>query len=415
MKLHRTASAMLALALFAPACAKKEKQAPPPQQTTQAAAPEGVDAELWNDLKALSTECAVDPKSSNVTCQQGEKRKLIGDFLRGQRERPPAVATLARALSDKDESMSTVAAHVLYSAFRTNFGTNVELGAVQAKDAKALIDAMAKAPAAQARQAAPATVHAAMLARQADALYAVLDAPDNEQLAGVAYRYVMTHGRLEAFDKVKALLKDQRMPVVLAALEAPRSMARWTEQEQAALCPWAKELLTDERPAVAAKAAGLLGSCQGEYVEALVAEGERLLKEKKLTAVHLAAFRDLCSPRRKDRNEAPSDAVCDRNRKLLEAVLADASLDARTRSVALTAIAAQWPDDKSKKLAKKYEQDKDAQLAQTAQRAIQRIERGPGGPPHGRPGMPPFPVPRPSPGSAPVSVPPAAPPAAPKQ
>ncbi len=80
----------------------------------------------------------------------------------------------------------------------------------------------------------------------------------------------MTHGRLSAFGKVQQLAKDANSAVAFAALEAPRNMYSWDETEKAAICPWALELLKDPRPNVATRAAGLLSSCSGAFVDQLL-------------------------------------------------------------------------------------------------------------------------------------------------
>ncbi len=226
-------------------------------------------------------------------------------------------------------------------------------------------------PKAQARQVAPATVHAAMVAGEEKALYEALD--KDATLAAAGYRYVMVHGRLNAFEKVKALAKDKRAGVHLAALEAPRNMQNWSPKDRASICPWARELLRDERPMVSFKGAALLSRCSGEYVDALLADGEAALESGSFSRAKLAAHRDVCSAMRR-RQGGATDAQCQRNRKLLTEAARNQDLDPRTRSLALTAIAYQWPDRESLALAKELSADKARDLASTSQQTIQRLE-----------------------------------------
>ncbi len=124
----------------------------------------------------------------------------------------------------------------------------------------------------------------------------------------------MTHGRLKVFGKVRELAKEPNLSVVLAALESPRNMFAWTAEEQAAICPWAAGMLDDARPPVAAKAAAVLGSCSGEYVDQLLASGEKALADGRSTATELTSYRDLCAPPQPGRPNGPSAARCERCR-----------------------------------------------------------------------------------------------------
>ena len=185
----------------------------------------------------------------------------------------------------------------------------------------------------------------------------------------------MTHGRMAAFAKVQELVKDPSPAVSLAVLEAPRNMFAWNEAEQAAICPWAVELLKDPRPAVATRAAGLLGSCTGEFVDLLLERGEKSLKAGELKAAEISPYRDLCSPARLRQPAAAMGTQCERNRKLLTGVINTKKLDSQTRSLALVSLAYQWPDDKTLKLAKSLEKDADKSVAEHATRTVKRIEQ----------------------------------------
>jgi hypothetical protein len=162
---------------------------------------------------------------------------------------------------------------------------------------------------------------------------------------------------------------------VLAALDSPRNMYQWTADEQAAICPWAASLVGDGRPAVAAKASSLLGSCSGQYVDQLLETGEAALAAGKFTAIQLTSYRELCPVQKRGQANGPSDAQCARCRKLLGKIIEAKKVDEQTRSSALISLAYQWPDEATLKLAKRLAKGKDKSLAEHAKRTVERIEQ----------------------------------------
>lgn len=358
------------------ACQRKEK-APAPVASASSVAkalPPRVDDELLGLLKTISTACTIDPAEGSVTCAQGENRRLTTLFASGKRKRPAAIATLAFALTDASPALQTAAANLLNTAFRAPWTDDVTVGAVDAADARALLQAALAAPKPLARQAVPGAVNAAFLAGIGDEVFTVLDKSDPAELRPLGYRYVMTHGRMAAFAKVQELAKDPNPAVSLAVLEAPRNMFSWTEPEKAAICPWAAELSKDTRPAVATRAAGLLGSCSGEFVDLLLDRGEKSLKAGELKAGDLSPYRDLCSPASKRHLAPASEAQCERNRKLLTGIIAAKKLESQTRGLALVSLAYQWPDDKTLTLARSLQKNADKELVERANSTVKRLE-----------------------------------------
>jgi hypothetical protein len=370
--------ATIALSLLG--CQKSGKSSAPSASVSAsaAAAPAlkpGVDAALLGELTNLTKTCKIDEKAGSVDCPQNEQRKLTSDFVSNQRSRPKAVATFAAALGDPNVQLRAMAANVLHGAFRSPWGPDAKAGSVSADDAKALLDAALALPKAEARQAMPAAVHASMLAGTAPALYEALDKSKESDLAPIAYRYLMTHGRLDAFPKVQELVKNTNTGIALAALESPRNMLNWTTAEQAAICPWAEPFLGDQRPAIAAKAGTVLSGCSGEFIDKLLDNGEAAVKAKTFTGSQLTAFRDLCAPRANKQQEGASEQQCARTRKLLEGVVENKALDEATRVTALSALSYQWPDDKALKLAQKLAKGPDKNLAEQAKRTAERLEQ----------------------------------------
>lgn len=355
---------------------KKVATKPAPSASASSAAlPANVDADLLKQLTEIARTCKVDAVAGNIVCPQGENRRLISEFVANQRSRTGAVATLTAALTDSNPGLQVAAANLMNGAFRSPWGPDLKSGAVTVTEAKALLAAALKSPKAVARQAVPGAVLAATLAGQTDDLFAALDRADETELRPLGYRYVMTHGRLAVFGKVQQLVKDNNSALSFAALEAPHNMYGWTQTEKAAICPWAAELLKDPRPNVATRAAGLLSSCGGEFVDALLERGEKALKGGQFNAGELGAFRDLCSAANLREAGSATEKQCGRNRDLLDDVVGAKKLDSQTRSMALASLAYQWPDDKTLKLAQSLLKDSDKSLAEHADRTVKRLEQ----------------------------------------
>lgn len=370
--------ALSSLVVLPSASCKKAQNAAKPAPSGSSRAerlPPNVDPKLWGDLDALTKVCKVDIKENTLNCTQGEQRRLVSEFVAQQRDRAKATATFAAALADPRPELRAVGANVLYSAFRSPWGPNVKPGAVPPADAEAFVSATLKLPKGQAVQALPAAVHAAMLANRADALMAAIDKSGEAQLRTTAIRYLMTHGRLQAFPRVQEFAKLPDVQVALAALESPANMYAWTAEEQAAICPWAATFLEDPRAPIAAKAGSLLSNCSGEHVDRLLDVAEASLKKGDFTSARVGAFRDLCAAHRRARPDGASEKQCDRARKLLEDVVQAKALVDQARTAALAALAYQWPDKDTLKLVNKLAKDPNKSLAENATRTAARIEQ----------------------------------------
>jgi hypothetical protein len=367
--------ALIVTCAVLPACQRKDKApAPVPSASAKPALPPNVDAALLEQLTTIATACKVDPAAGSVACDKGENRRLATEFSSGKRARAASLATLTLALSDKNAALQTAAASLMNSAFRVPWGHDAKVGSVAGPEARTLLEVATKLPNALAREAVPGAVHAVALSGSIDQAFAVLDKADPAEIRPLGYRYVMTHGRLNAFPKVQELAKDTNVAVALAALEAPRNMYQWNEAEKAAICPWAAELLKDPRSAFASRAAGLLGSCSGPFIDLLLDYGERALKGARFGVSDLGPYRDLCSAATLRQPGAPTGEQCERNRKLLGSIVSGKKLESQTRSLALVSLAYQWPDDRTLKLAQSLQKDTDKALAERAAGTVKRLE-----------------------------------------
>lgn len=349
----------------------KDEPAPQTDATPAERKPSwNVDPDLAAQLKTIAQKCSVEMNTGVVTCEDDENRRLTSEFISNKRSKVKSLETFAAALDSEDANERAVAASLLYESMRGNLGSEVTTGSVSQQQARGLVDQLKKLPKVQARQVAPAAVHAAVLAGDETYLYQVLDSDSN--LAASAYRYLMVHGRLSSFGKIQDLAKSTNTGIALAALEAPRNMQVWSAKDRATICPWAEKFLPEKRPMISSRAAGLLARCSGSSVDLLLDDGEASHRAGTFTSSKLAAYREVCSASRRRRSEV-TDAQCQRNRALLTSVAKDPKVEARTRAQALTAIAYQWPDDESLKLAASLERGQPHELSSVAAKTSERL------------------------------------------
>jgi hypothetical protein len=349
--------------------------APSASVSTSAAKPAvspDVDLEMLSSIVGMADSCKVDVAQGILSCSKGEERAIISKFATNQRSRVKAIPTFTAALKHGRQEVRAVGASLLHSTFASSWGPDAQPGAVPPAHAEDFLSAVLALGPAQLRQALPAAVHASTLSGRTEGLHAALGKLPPESKP-VAYRHLMTHGRLQAFEKVKTLANDKETAIVLAAIENPRNMNTWTDAEQAAICPWAVEFLKDTRPVVVAKAAGVLSSCSGEHIDRLLDMIDAALTAKTLFTAKISAFRDLCLTRLRTSGRGPTEAQCNRARKLLEDAAASKALDAQSRGMALVALAHQWPDARTLALAKRFETASEKVLAEHAGRVVQRV------------------------------------------
>lgn len=367
-------------AALASGCKKSEAPAPAgsasaaPSAAAATPPPAGADPELWGQLTTIVANCKVNENEATSSCPKEEARKLADEFSSGRRSRAKALPTLARALASSDNKVRAVAAGLLHAGFRSNFG-DAKPGDVKPEDAEALLKAVTPLPKSHVRRALPAAVHAAMLANRADALYAELDPEKQPDVAAIGYRYVMTHGRLAAFPKIQEIGKSKETRLALAAVESVQNMHEWTEEEQAAICPWATQFLADSRPSVSARAASALNNCGGKFLDEVLSSSELALKNNAFTSARLSGLRNLCSSTRKSQPNPPTDAQCERARSLLEKVVQAPKLEVSTRSSALVALTNQWSDARSLAFVKRLQQSNPEGLTEQLKTAVRRLER----------------------------------------
>ncbi len=351
------------------------KRAPPtPEEKPEPAAVRPLDTKLIDSVRKMAAACTVKLETAAVQCADGSLARLVAEFSSAPEKRIAALPTIHLLVADKDEKVRVVAASLAYDAMRGGFGEAAKVGVIEPELARELVDDSAQATAVLGRVLAPVAVHAAILAGEKAYLFEHFD--QDASLAAAGYRMLMVHGRLDVFERVQQLARDERSAVRLSAFEAPRHMPRWSEKDRASICPWAAGFLSDERPLVSSRVASLMSRCSGEYVDKLLAFVELRSSAGQADRAFGAVLREVCAPGMR-KQSGVSDPQLDKTRRLMNGLVENKKLDASTRAAALSSVAYCWPDEESSKLAAKHLKDADPVLARSASdvrsRLVQRL------------------------------------------
>ena len=368
------------LGLLAAACGKNEDKKVEPVPSASAkpappAVPANVDGKLLELLTAAAKSCeATAAEQVRPNCNSPEKNALVSSFNRAERSRVKALPTFAYTLASSDANLQGLTASVMYAALRVNLGTDAKPGSVKPEDARSLMKAALALPEALSMSCMPAVTHAMMLSGQGPALFEALTNDKALQVRSMAYRFVMVYGRLTVLDQVKTLAKDPEAGIVLAALESPRNMQKWTEADQAALCPWAETFLDDSRSAVAGNAMAVMSSCGGAHLDKLLDRIEKSLADKQYSFVHATALREMCRESKLVGPEGATEAQCKRARAIEEKVVKNTQVPGRVRALTLNGMGSRWPDKQTQQLVKQLKTDAAPEVKAAAERLEPRIE-----------------------------------------
>jgi hypothetical protein len=318
---------------------------------------------LLDKLKSIARTCEIDIRESTVTCKNRGLDAIGTQIQQGARSQSKSLETVAYALSSPDEKLSTVAAELLQLAFRSPAEEQTPQ-ATSPNTAASLIKALSKLPAAQAIDAAPAVVYAALRAKKDQELYATIDAHQHQRLVPRAYRYLMAAGGMRAWPKVQELGKSERLDVVLAGLDATMLWSEKAPQEREQICNWYRSLAVDARAVVASRASGYLVGCGPTYFEPMLATDEERINDKSTTRMALDAYQQACLP---DRDATPPTAEqCSRLKRMLITILESGQFEGATRAKALDSLRLNFPSAEVLKLATRYAHDPNALLSTKA-------------------------------------------------
>lgn len=332
-----------------------------------------IDEDIVKDIASIVANCEVNVDGCTVNDCKGEETKKLEDRFKKDGDKADKIAALdtwAQALGSDDAETQTVAANVLGKVFRYLDADSKVSPAV----AKRVVEAAAKLPNYQAAQSIQGITHVAVLGGEIEGLKKMAAAHEYAKvLVPMVHENVMTHGRLDAFATVEAGAAGDDVKIRVASLTAPRRMQEPTEAEKAKVCPWAKGYLQDAEESAFVQAGHTMTWCGGEYIDALLDEGEARLAKHEFSREMSFVFRDICFTPMGNK-VAGSDEQCERNYKYLEDVTNDKEIDSQSRSLALFGIYYQRRDEETLKLAKKYTKSKDEEIKKRADEIVETLK-----------------------------------------
>lgn len=332
--------------------------------------PPQVDPALVAALETIGQKCELDPKRVSIkSCPNDEHGKLRQSFL--ERDRAAALDSFSAVLSG-DDARARIAAAALANALLGDFGEAAE---VSKAAARRYLSALRELDEAEASRALRPGVHAAVLAGEREALYSMLDQRADKSMWATALRELAVHGRTDVLPKLEAVAAGNDTRQVAAALSAPRRMRAPTEAEKAAVCPWSAAFIGHEQRRVWEEAGHNAIWCGGEYIDQLLAQGEREVSEGRFDRSSYLVFRDVCFSPNLSRPKRGSDAQCERTYQLLRRVVDDERIDAKLRGLALFGIYYQRRDEASLALMKAYASSKVPELRERAREALASLEK----------------------------------------
>lgn len=330
-----------------------------------------VDAELMQQLEALTQSCEVNVDRHSLRCKNKEDAVFTEQFTSGQKDRVASLDTFSVALSGENAPVAVAAAHVLEKNYRQ---MGDQPGEVSPTVARRIIDTVAQTPKQRASKSVYAAVHAAVLAGETDYLYTMLDNHDYDYAAQNGYENLMYYGRLDVFDKIQALAAGENEKLAVTAFKAPRKIPDPKPEEMAVICPWAQGYMDDTRNKVFLEAGRQMLRCEGEYIDALLDAGEQRLAENHFTRDDYLLFRNVCfTPVKGLIAESGKQAQCERTFAFLESAANNEALDSLARGLALYAIYYQRRDAKTMAVMQKYKNHSDPNINKYANDAIESL------------------------------------------
>lgn len=403
--------ALFGLTLGASACKKKtdevvDAEATTPEATTNNATPEDGSAKTEEPKKEDSAEfkverdaevmAAIDAIIKNckeVKYKRGNecpnKEQEAYDQLL-YKKGPAAIDTIVSVFADKSASpqQRQLAAHALNGPLQSAYG-KIAKGTGEANPATfaALAKAVQEEDPSDSEKLAIATVtsavHLGNLAKKYDEVRDFIksfDPAKNNDTMWVRYHAIeraMTYGRMEMFELVKEHADHENANLQRASFSSPRNMYDWTDEEDAAICPWAEGYLSKDDKAWSAGPTWVLLKCKDreKYANLIIEEAKTRGKDKTFARPFIFAFRELCSRGFFGSGTKTSDEQCARAKKLLLIATDDEKLPDFERAMALSSIAYQWRDEESLKLMQKYTKNKNPEIAKMAKQEVDMLEK----------------------------------------
>ncbi|MFO0742965.1 MAG: hypothetical protein U0270_44225 [Labilithrix sp.] len=323
-------------------------------------------ATVVGHAKAIAEGCTINVEYGQATsCKNGvdaAAKKYVS-------ESKPAdfVSTLVPLMTQKDDPKLSAAAVGLFYDEIDGLTEAGKRANARPEVVEALLAYFKEQPGVRGNRLARGVAHLATMAKMSDKLFEAAAASPSKTARESVYRNAMAFGRLDVFPKVKEAKPD----VLAGALAAPRQMAKPTDAEKAAVCPWAKESLGSTDGETASAAGNTMVWCRGAYIDALLAEAEKRLAAKQYKDPFAAVMREPCFD---FIGKSPTDdATCEKVYTFLEKASNDPGVDDATRGLALWNIYYQRRDAKTLAIMRKYEKSPNKEVAKRAGEAIKSL------------------------------------------
>lgn len=295
-------------------------------------------------LQAVTATCSEIPKRQALSCRS-DSYDAFRKELTDTGVKP--LSTLLAALTNPESSslQTAVSARLIRDAYGSGF-KKLEPGQPAEELVNALLYAAESLPTDLADRILPVVVHAAVISGRTDELLATTR--KRTDLTSDVLGYVMVHGRLREFPRVRELVEKPGNPRASQAFIYIDRMPEWTAPEQQELCPWLKGALRNPDVEVQAGAANLLFRCDASFVDASLGWFMESSSRHAVDRDHLLRLGGHC------RDEGPvapelslqraKSPLCLRIRDLAEKVLLDEQQDSESRNAALGMLINYWPD-----------------------------------------------------------------------
>ena len=297
MKTRLTLVATVSFAVFAMGCDEKKDvanpatAAKPDAVTAKPAVPESglkANPKVMELLKKISEGCTVSIDSPAVYSCKDKEDSALNSFIDGKPT--DLYETYASLLGSTDLKMRAIGIAEANNALFIMDPATRKANATKPV-ATAFLDALAKDDDNAVQLSQPA-IALGFDAGLKDQVIKVTDAI-KPNARNRAYLKFLQYGRLDALPRIQELAKEKDFAAT--ALTAPRYLVDWTAEEKAQICPWAKGYLADADLGTAAQAGFTMIQCEGEFIDALLDEGDRRLKAKQYDDPFADSIGQICS------------------------------------------------------------------------------------------------------------------------
>ncbi len=340
--------------------------------------------EISDAIHKAASDCDLTQSTFTFKCEEYKNAGKVYQKT-GQSEPAKAIETISVMFTDEDPNISNIASRFL-SSYTSSFmasQASKQPDFIDKATGERLLAGMKKLAESEkeedkirARQIVEQVTHAATLAGLMDEVVEIYKEVKDVHVKRRILENIMRYGRMAGFPVVKQAVEGDDANMKAAGLRATLNMPRWTDEEREVLCPFGAEYLSDENIQAATHAAGIVVRCKHEegYVDKLLEEGRRRVKEGQWEGDYVFPYRDVCFRGFFGKDKIPPEETCEKVYNFLEWVANQNNVDPTMRGRALGMIYYQRRDAKTHKLLRKYRRHKVKEVQQAALEAMKSLE-----------------------------------------